>query len=107
MGAKKLNLFLETVKEINKLELKTLQVEAHVHFSKDDFGRNPNPKTFSSKRYELTVFNGDGTGNKSLFLYDFHSLKNLEKAFKEAIQIIKKDNFDIIRNEFTKVLNNV
>ncbi|MGE4520390.1 MAG: hypothetical protein AB7E04_12885 [Desulfobacteraceae bacterium] len=117
MESEKLNLFLNTIKKINKLNLRILKVQASVNFYQekiDDFFHNFSDRAiqareFAPRRYELTVFNVEKgeDNNRSLMFYDFDSLEKHKNGWETALKLIKQDDFQIIKNNFSQVRDSV
>lgn len=96
MESKKLRLFLETVKKINELLLQKLIIEATV-----------SPVNGPATKYHLTVYCRSGNGNRTLDFFSFDSYKKMDQCLKTALAMIKQDNFQIIKNNFSEIRDSV
>lgn len=66
---------------IANLSLKNITVNVHIAFGLDGVSCG------------VTIFNKQAD-NRSLTMYDFNSIKQIDALYKDTIAIIKKDNFE-------------
>lgn len=83
-----LYLFRKAVSAVSKMKLITVEVSLDYRFGESQL----------ANQFDITVFKANNGSNATFYFYNFTSFSRNEQNLEHVISVIKKDNFEEIRN---------